>query len=202
MPAAERRKNEGALSDFADYVQKQQANRRPLAPAKKQAAMIEEHDELDFLDTLDLTDESRAIRLKQVLLDTDATTEAESIKKLKEYVKGRINEEHGEFLFDLGLEDNGDSMGFGKDEWERSLKRMETVSHDLSADVKVLITRNVSVASKDNEIEVGPRDGKDTACSGKLMVRKRPGSVDDVIETRIAVVGNGMGILLMSRGRG
>jgi GTPase len=192
MPASERRKGESALSDFADYVEKQQANRRPLAPASKQVAAIEEHDELDILDTLDLADESRAIRLKHVLLDTNAATEEESIGKLKEYVKGRIGEEHGEFLFDLGLEDNGDSMGFGKDEWERGLKRMQSVANDLGADVKVLITRNVSVASMDNEIEVGPRDAKDTACSGKLMVRKRPASVDDVIETRIAVVGNGM----------
>jgi GTPase len=193
MPAADRRKGESALSDFADYVQKQQANRRPLAPAKKQVAItVEEHDELDILDTLDLHEESRAVRLKQVLLDDNATTEAESIKKLEEYVKGRIDDEHGEFLFDLGLEDNGDSMGFGKDEWAKGLKRMQGVSHELGADVKVLITRNVEDMSKDNEIEVGPRDGKDTACSGKLMVRKRPASVDDVIETRIAVVGNGM----------
>jgi GTPase len=191
MPAAERRKGESALSDFADYVEKQQANRRPLAPAKKQAAAIEEHDELDILDSLGLAEESRAIRLKQVLLDSNADTEEESTGKLREYVKGRLGEEHGEFLFDMGLEDNGDSMGFGKDEWERALKRMQSTANDLGADVKVLITRNVSVASKDDEIEVGPRDAKDTACSGKLMVRKRPASVNDVIETRIAVVGNG-----------
>ena len=190
MPAAERRKGESALSDFADYVQKQQANRRPLAPAKKQAEMIEDHDELDILDSLGLAEESRAVRLKQVLLDTDPATEDESVKKLKEYVKGRLDTEHGEFLFDLGLEDNGDSMGFGKNEWDRALKRMQTVSNELGADVKVLITRNVNPAGKD-EIEVGPRDAKDTAHSGKLMVRKRPQSVDDVIETRIAVVGNG-----------
>ena len=192
MPAAERRQKESALSDFADYVQKQQANRRPLAPAKKQAEMIEEHDELDILDTLGLAEESRAIRLKQVLLDTNAATVDESVKKLKEYVEGRLGEEHGEFLFDLGLEDNGDSMGFGKDEWERALKRMQDVSNDLGADVKIMITRNVTAMDEKNEIEVGPRDAKDTAHSGKLMVRKRPGSVDDVIETRIAVVGNGV----------
>lgn len=190
MPAAERRKGESALSDFADYVQRQQANRRPLAPAAKQAAQFEEHDELDIIDSLGLAEESRAIRLKQVLVDTDPDTEAESVEKLKEHVKGRLGEEHGEFLFDLGLEDNGDSMGFGKEEWERGLTRMQSVSNDLGADIKVMITRNVGAAGKGG-IEVGPRDAKDTACSGKLMVRKRPVSVDDVIETRIAVVGNG-----------
>jgi hypothetical protein len=93
----ERRKGESALSDFADYVQKQQAKRTPLAPASKQAALIEEHDELDIIDSLGLAEESRAIRLKHVLLDTNANTQGESVEKLKEYVKGRLGDEHGEF---------------------------------------------------------------------------------------------------------
>jgi hypothetical protein len=190
LPPADRRKGESALSDFADYVQKQQANRRPLATAAKQAAHFEEHDELDILDSLGLAEESRAIRLKQVILDTDPDTESESVEKLKEYVKARLGNEHGEFLFDLGLEDNGDSMGFGKEQWEMALKRVTNVSNDVGADIKVLITRNVGVADND-EIEVGPKDGKDTACSGTLIIRRRPRGVDDVIETRIAVVGNG-----------
>jgi hypothetical protein len=41
------------------------------------------------------------------------------------------------------------------------------------------------------DVEVGPRDAKDTGFSGKMILRQQPQSVDDVIETRIAVVGNG-----------
>ncbi|KIW00171.1 hypothetical protein, variant [Verruconis gallopava] len=189
LPAAERRKGESALSDFADYVQKQQANRRPFISNSKQAAVIEEHDELDILDTLGLAEESRAIRLNHVLLDTNVETKNASVNKLKDYIKSRLADEHGEFLFDLGLEDNGDSMGFDLQQWSLALDRVGKVCGDLGADIKVLMTRNVGTKGKD-EVEVGPKDEKDTACSGKLIVRSRPQTVNDVIETRIAVVGN------------
>jgi hypothetical protein len=92
-------------------------------------------------------------------------------------------------MFDLGLEDNGDSMGFSRKEWDFAFERLISLAGDVGADCKVLMTRNV----EGSEVEVGPREGgKDTSCSGKLMVRRRPKNVDDVIETRIAVVGNGM----------
>jgi GTPase len=141
---------------------------------------------LDIIDSLGLAEESKAIRLKHVLLDS---SDAEnSIKQLTTYVQNRLGEGHGEMLFDLGLEDNGDTMGFTRGNWEFALKRLEDVADKLKADSQVLMTRNVGTG----EEEVGPIDAKDTACSGKVMVRQRPQSVDDVIETRIAVVGNGM----------
>jgi GTPase len=89
-------------------------------------------------------------------------------------------------LFDVGLEDNGDSMGFSKETWESALERIQTVCEQLKADYKLLMTRNVG-----GDVEVGPRDAKETGASGKMILRQRPESVDDVIETRIAVVGNG-----------
>ena len=177
-----------ALSDFADYVQKQQEKSRPFignGNTNGAKSVLEEHDELDIIDSLGLAEESTAIRLKHVLLDrSDAEN---SIKQLTTYVKNRLGEGHGEMLFDLGLEDNGDTMGFTRDSWEFSLKRLEDIADKLKADTRVLMTRNVG----NGEEEVGPRDAKDTACSGKVMVRQRPQNVDDVIETRIAVVGNG-----------
>lgn len=91
-------------------------------------------------------------------------------------------------LLDLGVEDNGDTMAFLKENWDFALRRLVGVADQMKADCRVLMTRNVGAGEED----VGPRDPKDTACSGKVMVRRRPQSVDDVIETRIAVVGNGM----------
>lgn len=88
-------------------------------------------------------------------------------------------------MFDVGLEDNGDSMGFTEKDWIRALERIKQATETLGADFKVLMTRNVG-----GEVEVGPANPKDTAASGKLMIRRRPGTVDEVIETRIAVVGN------------
>lgn len=175
-----------ALSDFADYVQKQQEKRKPAGYANANGAKIEEHhDELDILDSLGLAEESTAIRLKHVLLDTGDIEN--STKQLTTYVQKRLDEGHGEMLFDLGLEDNGDTMGFSKENWDFALKRLEDVADKIKADCRALMTRNVGAGEED----IGPRDAKDTFCSGKVMVRRRPQTVDDVIETRIAVVGNG-----------
>jgi GTPase len=175
----ERRKGESALSEFADYVQKQQALRRPPG---QPPGVLEEHDELSILDELNLSDDVSHVRLKSLLLDP-----AEGHKDaLAEHIQGRLAEGHGEALFDLGLEDSGDSMAFSKQDWESALYRVGAACETVKADFKMLMTRNVG-----GDVEVGPRDAKDTGCSGKLILRRRPESVDHVIETRIAVVGNG-----------
>lgn len=177
---AERRKGESALSEFADYVQKQQALRRPPGQA---SVVLEDHDELSILDDLDLSDDTKPhIRLKTLLTDPAE----DNVEALAEHIKERLAEGHGEALFDVGLEDSGDSMGFTKEDWEFALERIGNAGDQIKADYKLLMTRNVG-----GDIEVGPRDASDTGCSGKMILRRRPESVDDVIETRIAVVGNG-----------
>ncbi|KAJ9618885.1 hypothetical protein H2203_008701 [Taxawa tesnikishii (nom. ined.)] len=113
----ERRQGESALSDFADYVQKQQALRRHPQDHDSaygtQSVVTEEHAELDILDSLGLTDESTHVRLKHLLLDKGEDAD-ESISLLTGVINGRLEEGHGEALFDLGLEDSGDPMGFTK----------------------------------------------------------------------------------------
>ncbi|KAF2029258.1 hypothetical protein EK21DRAFT_101324 [Setomelanomma holmii] len=176
---AERRKGESALSEFADYVQKQQALRRPpgLTPA-----VLEDHDELSILDELGLSDDTRThIRLKTLLTNPAE----ENVAALIEHIRERMVEGHGEALFDVGLEDNGDSMGFSKESWEFALGRIGAACEELKADYRLLMTRNGG-----GDVEVGPRDAKETGLSGKMILRQRPQNVDDVIETRIAVVGN------------
>jgi GTPase len=148
-----------------------------------QPPTLEEHDELDILDQLGLAEESTSIRLKQVLLNKEDVDD--SIKQLTKYIHGRLEEGYGECLFDLGLEDNGDTMGFEKEGWEFALKRLDDAAREAGAECSVLMTRNVGGVG-----DVGAA-GKDVSCSGKIMVRRKPQSVDDVIETRIAVVGNG-----------
>lgn len=169
-----------ALSEFADYVQKQQALRRPPGQTP---AVLEDHDELSILDELGLSDDTKPhIRLKTLLTDPAE----ENVPALVDHVKERLAEGHGEALFDVGLEDNGDSMGFSKENWEFALERLDAVCEEIKADYKILMTRNVG-----GDVEVGPRDAKETGASGKLILRQRPETVDNVIETRIAVVGNG-----------
>ena len=124
--------------------------------------------------------------MKEVLLDIDGE---ESLKQLGEVIQNRLLEGHGETLFDLGQEDNGESMGFSMVQWDVALERIRQAASTLKADCRLLMTRNVG-----GDVEVGPLNEKDKGASGKVMIRHRPGTVDDVIETRIAVVGNGMSL--------
>ena len=90
-----------------------------------------------------------------------------------------------ETLFELGLEDNGESMSFTKDDWDSALARITEAAHTLKSDVRVLLTFNVGGTD-----EAETKDAKDTSCHGKLLIRQTPATAEDVIETRIAVVGN------------
>merc|ERR1711939_457998 len=191
--AADRRAGESALSDFADYVQQQQALRKPpitntsttssgnsAANASKQ-----EHAELDILDTLDLADDKPKVRLKDLLLD-DGETQDDSIKQLSEFIVSRIDEGHGECLFDVGLEDNGDTQALTEAEWDAALARIHGVLKPMNANIRPLITKNVP----DSAVDVGNELKKERGCVGKFLIRRQPEEVDNVIETRIAVVGN------------
>ncbi|KAF2236174.1 putative GTP binding protein [Viridothelium virens] len=214
--AQERRKGDAALSDFADYVQKQQSLRRPPSQAQEtdyvhkqksykhppaqtetdsgygtgpgtatSSIITSEHAELDIIDSLGLAEESSHVRLRHLLLDKSADAD-ESRSLLTGYLNGRLEEGHGETLFDLGLEDNGDAMGFTLEDWEFSLARIKQTAEGIGAHCRVLATRGVG---GEEEMD-GERKGKEKGIYGKLIIRRRPESVDDVIETRIAVVGN------------
>nr|OQO17243.1 hypothetical protein B0A51_14294 [Rachicladosporium sp. CCFEE 5018] len=194
LSAQERRAGESALSDFADYVQQQQALRKPgiatsngtngtngAAPAPKH-----EHAELDILDTLDLGDDKPKVRIRHLLLNDAAETEDESIAQLRSLIEARLDEGHGECLFDVGLEDSGDSQNLSEAEWDAALARIRTLLEVLKADWKILMTKNVPGST----VDVGNETKREKGCVGKVMIRRRPKDLDDTIETRIAVVGN------------
>ena len=149
------------------------------------AASFEEHAELDILDTLDLSETSVQVRLKDVLLGT-AEDEGESIRQLGDILQKRMLEGNGETLFDLGQEDSGEAIGFNKEQWDAALDRLKRAAKGVKADCQVLMTRNVG-----GDEDVEPISEKDKSCTGKVMVRQEPDTPEDVIETRIAVVGNG-----------
>jgi GTPase len=109
----------------------------------------------------------------------------ETLKQLSKALSRRLLEGHGEALFDLGQEDNGESMGFSKEQWDVAWCRLQRAATALKADCRLLMSRNVG-----GEEDVGPLNEKDKTCSGKVMIRQKPKTVEDVIETRIAVVGN------------
>lgn len=189
----ERRKGESALSEFADYVEKQQTRRpqsgkAPYAPSDSgyatESVATEEHAELDILDSLGLSDTSAVVKLKELLLDTSEDAEV-TLQQLSDVVQKRLLEGHGEALFDLGHEENGESMQFSKEQWDVALDRIRRASSFLKAECRILLTRNVGGPE---ETEV--KNEKEKSCGGKLLIRQEPETVEDVIETRIAVVGN------------
>jgi len=183
----ERRKGEAALNDFAEYVEKQQALRYPrtnkqTAPAATSNVKtdLEHHEELDFLDSLNLSDSTPPVKLRELLLSPN--NDVDALQKLADIVEERLLEGHGEAVFDIGFENNGEGMKLSRDEWDAAYKRLAEAGKKLRADAQLLLTKNVG----------GELDGTPTkdGCSGKVMIRRVPGTVEEVIETRIAVVGN------------
>lgn len=120
--------------------------------------------------------------LKQLLLTIDDDT----LGKLVTLLEGRLEEGHGETVFEIGFENNGDSMALSKDGWDLAMKRLREAAQKAKADCQVLLTKNVG---GEEEAESAANE-KDNDCSGKILVRLHPATVEEVIETRIAVVGN------------
>jgi len=119
-------------------------------------------------------------------LDTGEDAEV-TLQQLSNVLQKRMLEGYGETLFDLGQEDNGETMAFSKEQWDVALDRIWRAAGILQADCRILMTRNVGGAE-----EVETPNEKDKSCTGKVMIRQTPETSQDVIETRIAVVGNGM----------
>ncbi|KAI1364162.1 P-loop containing nucleoside triphosphate hydrolase protein [Xylaria arbuscula] len=187
----ERRKGEAALSDFAEFVEKQQALRYPGAkPTTSTQPPTEYHEELDILDSLNFNESEPRIPLRQLLLPSAEHVETNEAK-LAEHIHERLVEGHGEAMFDLGFEDNNDSMRLNRDEWNAALTRLKEAAKKHNADCNVLLTKNVG---GDTEAE-STASGSDSKakikdCTGKILIRQTPPTVENVIETRIAVVGN------------
>ncbi|KAI1102235.1 P-loop containing nucleoside triphosphate hydrolase protein [Jackrogersella minutella] len=194
----ERRKGEAALSEFTEFVEKQQALRYPsskptttnatsTATATTKPDKVEHHEELDILDSLDLGDSEPRVPLRSLLLAPadDATAQ----QQLADQVSERLLEGHGEAVFDLGFENNGESMRLTRDEWNIALDRLKEIARKARADCNILLTQNVEDDGEAESTTAGSRK-KDADCTGKILIRRAPSTIEEVIETRIAVVGN------------
>ncbi|KAJ3481243.1 hypothetical protein NLG97_g7870 [Lecanicillium saksenae] len=186
----EKRKGESALSEFAEYVEKQQSIRFPStqgsgANAKKSVDSTEHHEELDELfDTLDLADTAPRIHMKSLLLGADD----ESTTQLQKIILERIEEGLGEAILELGYENNGDSMNLTLDEWNIAFTKLEVAAKNVDAVCQLLLTNNVGGEAEAPSTAAAATKGK--SCTGKVLLRRAPKKVEEAIETRIAVVGN------------
>jgi hypothetical protein len=173
-----RRAGEIALSDFAVYVEQQQRLRKPGGVSRSQ----EQHDELDIIESLGLAENLQpSLSLKELLLGP----REENGVRLKELLSSRIKEGRGETLFEVGIDNNkAESMDFSKEEWERAMEAVRVAAAGLGAAVTVLITSNLGLEKEE------PTDGK--GATATVLIRKKPESLEDLLEIRVAVVGNGM----------
>lgn len=176
------------MSEFADYVEQQQNLRFPIP---KQAAGLgatkdEHHEELDdLLDNLDLAEAAPRLSLRTLVLGQDDDT----LQKLRSVIAERIEEGAGEAIFDLGFENSGDSMRLTLDEWNAAYERTAKAAKLNGADCDLLLTKNIGGTLEAESTRDKPEKGG--GCHGKILIRRTPANVEDVIETRIAVVGNG-----------
>ena len=144
----------------------------------------EEHAELEILDQLGLSDAPKSFKLKDLLLGTGDQPE-DSLQSLASLVQGRIDEGHGETIFDLGLEDGGESMTFDLEQWNTALQRLREATDTLPAHCRILMTYNVG----------GPEESKGhndriKGAWGKILIRQPADTVEEMTEIRVAVVGN------------
>ncbi|KAH7193266.1 P-loop containing nucleoside triphosphate hydrolase protein [Fusarium flagelliforme] len=193
--AHEKRKGESALSDFAEYVEQQQNLRYPTAKtatdttAETTDLNTEQHEELDELfDNLDLADSAPRVPLKQLLLESSEDDDDENLKQLENIVSDRLDEGFGECVFEIGYENHGDSMNLTLNQWNQAYKTLQRAAKRARADCDLLLTKNVGGDVEAASTSTGST--KDKSCSGKVLIRQNPSTIENVIETRIAVVGN------------
>lgn len=140
---------------------------------------------MEILDQLGLSDAPKSVRLKDLLLVTGEGEPEDGLQLLAGILQARIDEGHGETIFDLGLEDGGDSMGFDFAQWNKALQRLQEAAETLPAHCRILLTYNVGGPE---ESRIKNERMKDAW--GKILIRQPADSVEEMTEIRIAVVGN------------
>lgn len=143
------------------------------------------HEELAILDQLGLADSPPVpVSLKELLLDSSLDRDA-SLKQLSDFLKRDIDDGQGGCIFALGEEENGEVMGFTKEQWDVALQRLTEAAQQFGAVCRVLLTYNVG-----GDAESAAPDEPSDACYGKVLIRQIPESPESLRDIRIAVIGN------------
>ena len=99
----------------------------------------------------------------------------ERLEHLTTQLNFRLNEGSGESIYQIGVEDDGETLGIPEDSLKKSLKTLESMAASLDAETEVI------------RISPGQREGCSVA---EVLVRRKPGVNRASVEVRIAVVGN------------
>ncbi|KAJ3207957.1 GTP-binding protein 1 [Dinochytrium kinnereticum] len=153
----------------------------------------EKDDSQTLFETLDGIGEKNlaAPHQKKLYVNPDAS----DIETLLKYVQSRLRQGQGETVIELGVEEDGTSMNLTEEDYKAALATLEIVSGKLKSDVTTLHERRTLVlsTSSQNDAEEVPTSGSQAQSPfwfSHVLVRQRPGQVEDLLELRIAVVGN------------
>ncbi|KAJ3413146.1 hypothetical protein HDV05_008484, partial [Chytridiales sp. JEL 0842] len=141
-------------------------------------------------------DGEEASSLRDLYLGADS----HYVELLKSDIKKRLEQGHGEAIIEIGVEESGKSMNLSEEEYKAALKRLDTVSQSLRSDVSILHERRSFVlptstaptqsSSSENVPTLPVADESSPYYYAHALVRKKPGVVEELLEMRIAVVGN------------
>ncbi|KAF9538163.1 hypothetical protein EC957_007133 [Mortierella hygrophila] len=180
------------------------------APTASAIAPIDDFDVNDMDDPLAGFEAQRSgikdISLKeQFLSPTD-----DNIESLQTLLAARIREGSGETLFEIGVEEDGTPMKLSDAEYDTALATVKTAAATVGAEVAIMYEKNAGLSTgapvvpeskdkedKDANIAVEPSIApiadvidQPTYKSSYVMIRKTPKSVEELLELRVAVVGN------------
>ncbi|KAF9125375.1 hypothetical protein BGW39_007452 [Mortierella sp. 14UC] len=141
------------------------------------------------------------ISLKEQFLNpTDA-----NIESLQTLLAARIREGSGETLFEIGVEEDGAPMKLSDAEYETALTTVKSAAAAIGAEVAIMYEKNAGLLTgapapeiKDKDTSAAPEPSlavstdtdQPTYKTSYVMIRKTPKSVEELLELRVAVVGN------------
>ncbi|KAI9287734.1 P-loop containing nucleoside triphosphate hydrolase protein [Umbelopsis sp. AD052] len=145
-------------------------------------------------DIAQLAEQNRS-RKSKLLDPTDGDTE-----EYKKMIEDRIIEGHGEFMMEIGLEDDGSPMDLSDEDMKCALTNLEKILVEVDADYAIMDERNISenpfpeIKTKYVNEEKAPEEAKKSDLPitkvAHIMIRRKNPTIDSILEIRVAVVGN------------
>ncbi|KAG0052893.1 hypothetical protein BGZ83_001978 [Gryganskiella cystojenkinii] len=167
------------------------------------------------LDTFDINDmddplagfEAQRSGIKDLSLKEQFLDPSESnVESLQTLLATRIREGSGETLFEIGVEEDGAPMNLTEAEYQTALSTVRTAAAAVGAEVAIMFEKNVGLADKTATPAPASADAAtappvvastssstvegETFKTAYVMIRKTPKSVEELLELRVAVVGN------------
>ncbi|TPX55681.1 hypothetical protein PhCBS80983_g05110 [Powellomyces hirtus] len=157
-----------------------------LASTSLDEPLEDEHIQNASVDEAEKDDEAPATG-KELYLHPTPTNSAQLLRQLE----ARLNSGMGETLLELGVEDDGNPMNLEAEDLNTCVETIEAAADKLGADVTILNQTN-SLGSASTITAEGTDDALSASkfVYAHLLIRKRPGKVEDMMELRICVVGN------------